>query len=240
MTRHDSNQRGVSLVAVLLATGFFSTVALGLALIVSTSVRADANYHDAVAMSTAAEAGLELAAHDLALQADWDLVLSGVTHGRLADGLPSGTRPVPGGGTVNISEQANLLNCGRSTGCTSAQMDASTIDRPWGTNNPRWQPYLFGPLPALGGFVRDLPSYLVVWVADDQDEVDGNPYRDGTAVGDPGRGALRVRSEIFGATGARSAIEALVHRVCWTENMSERCLPGVRVQSWREVRQWLP
>ena len=35
---------GMSLVAVLLATGFFSTVALGLALVVSTALRTDSNY----------------------------------------------------------------------------------------------------------------------------------------------------------------------------------------------------
>jgi Tfp pilus assembly protein PilV len=236
----EKGQSGMSLVAVLLATGFFSVVGLGLALVVSTSLRADSNYSDAVTMLNAAEAGLELAARDLAIEADWDLVLSGVKQGRFADGAPSGTRSIPIGGTVSLTAQTNLINCGKPGACTTAQMDAASADRPWGTNNPRWQPYLYGPLPALGTFMQNVPLYLLVWVGDDGREVDEDPLRDGSTTADPGRGVLQLRSEIFGASGARSAVQALVTRVCWTENIVERCLPGVRVQSWREVRQWLP
>lgn len=230
----------MSLVAVLIATGFFSAVGLGLALVVSTALRADSNYRDAITMMHAAEAGLELAARELAVEADWDLVLSGVKQGRFADGAPSGTRSIPIGGTVSLTAQTNLINCGKAGACTIAQMDAVSADRPWGTNNPRWQPYIYGPLPALGTFMQSVPFYLVVWVGDDGSEADGDPSRDGPTVADPGRGLVELRSEIFGAAGARSAVQALVTRVCWIENTVERCLPGVRVQSWREVRQWLP
>ena len=190
-------------------------------------------------MLNAAETGLELAAHDLALETDWNVVLSGIKQGRFTDGSPSGTRSIPAGGVVSLTTQTNLLNCGRSSTCTSTQMDANSTDRPWSTNNPRWQPYIFGPLPALGEFMRDVPFYLIVWVADDESEVDGNPLQDGSTLADRGRGVVQFRSEVFAAAGARSAVQALVRRVCWTENMLERCLPGVRVQSWREVRQWL-
>ena len=233
------DEAGISLVAVLLATGFFSTVALGLALLVSTSLRADSNYRHAVTMLNAAEAALELAAHDLALEADWNLVLSGVAHSAFTDGAPSGTKAVPIGGIVNLSAQTNLLNCGLASACTVAQMDAASLDRPWGPNNPRWQPYWFGPLPAVGAFMHEVPLYAIVWVGDDGSEVDGNPLQDGSALSDLGHGVVQLRAEIFGA-GARSAVQALVRRVCWTENIGERCLPGVRVQSWRDVRQWLP
>ena len=233
-------ESGISLVAVLLATGFFSTVALGLALLVSTSLRADSNYTSAVTMLNGAEAALELAAHDLALEVDWNLVLSGVTQSAFTDGAPSGAKAVPIGGIVNLSAQTNLLNCGMASACTAAQMDAASLDRPWGPNNPRWQPYLFGPLPALGALMHGVPLYAIVWVGDDGSEGDGNPLQDGSTLSDPGRGVVQLRAEIFGAAGARSAVQALVRRVCWTENIGERCLPGVRVQSWRDVRQWLP
>lgn len=233
-------ESGMSLVAVLLATGFFSAVALGLALVVSTGLRADSNYIDAVVMLNAAEAGLELAARDVAIEGDWNLVLSGAKQGQFTDGAASGAKSIPIGGAVNLTVQTNLINCGKPGACTNAQMDAISQDRPWGANNPRWQPYLFGPLPALGSFMRDVPLYLIVWAADDDHEVDGDPLQDGSTVSNPGRGSVRLRSEVFGASGARRAVEALVKRVCWTENTMERCLPGVRVQSWREVRQLLP
>jgi hypothetical protein len=230
---------GMSLVAVVLAMGFLSGPALGQALVVTSGLQADAHYNDAVTMLNAAEAGLELAARDLARTANWDLVLSGAVQGSFVDGPPSGSRPLPAGGSVSLTAQTNLINCGRPMTCTSAQMDATTLDRPWGSNNPRWQPFLFTPLPGLGTFVQDVPLYLVVWVGDDGREVDGDPVHD-AAADSLGHGAVQVRSEVFGASGARSAVQALVTRVCWTENMMERCLPGVRVQSWREMRQWLP
>jgi Tfp pilus assembly protein PilV len=235
-----SDEPGMSLVAVLLATGFFSVAALGLALVVSTGLRADSNYNTAVIMLNAAEAGLELAARELALEGNWNMVLTGVEQGRFTDGAPSGTRSIPLGGTLSLTAQTNLLNCGRPGACTNAQMDAVTRERPWGTNNPRWQPYVFGPVSMLGTFMHDSPLYLIVWVGDDGSEADDDPLRDGSTLSDPGRGVVQLRSEIFGSSGARSAVQALVTRVCWTENMGERCLPGVRVQSWREVRQWLP
>ena len=239
MKTRFAQERGMSLVAVVLATGFFSAVALGLALVVSSSLQADSNYDDAVTMMNAAEAGVELAARDLARIPDWDLVLSGTVQGSFVDGTPSGTRLIPSGGSLSITAQTNLINCGRPVTCTTAQMDAITLDRPWGSNNPRWQPFLFTPLPALGTFVQHLPLYLIVWVGDDGRETDGDPVRD-AAADSFGHGVVQIRSEVFGASGARSAIQALVTRVCWTENMVERCLPGVRVQSWREMRQWLP
>ncbi|MGH9387116.1 MAG: hypothetical protein ACRD2N_22840 [Vicinamibacterales bacterium] len=233
-------ESGMTLVAVLVATGFFSAVAFGLALVVSTSLRVDSNYVDALVMLNAAEAGLELAARDLATEADWRMVLSGAKHGSLVDGAPSGAKSIPAGGIVSLSGQTNLINCGHISACTDAQMDAISQDRPWGADNPRWQPYLFGPLPSLGSFMRDVPLYLIVWVGDDGDEVDGDPLSDGSNGPGPGRGVVRLRSEVFGASGVRRAVEALVKRVCWTEKMTERCLPGVRVQSCHEVRRLLP
>lgn len=240
MTRLLPHESGIGLVVALLASGFFSIVGLGLALVVSMGLRADRNYADAVSMLDAAEAGVEIAARDLAMEPDWNLVLSGARRGRLVDGPPNGIKPLPAGGTISLTIQTNQLNCGKPLACTAAQMDAVSADRPWATNNPRWQPYLFGPLSAIGLSMRGSALYLAVWVADDGREVDGDPLRDAGNPLDPGRGVVLVRSEVFGAFGARRAIEALVTRVCWTENKMERCQPGLRVQSWKEVRQLIP
>jgi hypothetical protein len=54
-------------------------------------------------------------------------------------------------------------------------------------------------------------AYLVVLVADDPLDADGNPLRD--ARGDsPGRGVLLLRAHVFGSWGARRVIEAVVSR----------------------------
>ena len=55
-----------------------------------------------------------------------------------------------------------------------------------------------------------------------------------------GRGVLRVRAVAFGPLGSRRAIEAELARVCAGAAGDEVCQPGIRVQSWREVRQLVP
>ena len=40
--------------------------------------------------------------------------------------------------------------------------------------------------------------------------------------------------------GGRRAIEAELARVCRQVDGEEVCLPGIRVQSWQELRQVIP
>jgi hypothetical protein len=87
--------------------------------------------------------------------------------------------------------------------------------------------------------LRPAPCYLVVWIADDAREGDGNPLADAIEADDPGHGIVRVRAEAFGASGSRRAIEAELVRVCPADNESG-CLPGIRVQSWQELREAIP
>lgn len=187
-------------------------------------------------MLHAADAGIELAAHDLA-RADWTGVLAGLQQAGFSDGAPDGVRALPGGGAVDLTAETNTLNCGKTTTCTPAQMDASSDDRPWGANNPRWRLYAYGPFEQLPQLARPIPCYLAVWIADDIREQDGDPLLDGE---DEGRGVLRVRAVAFGAMGSRYALEAELARVCFDAAGEDVCQPGIRVQSWREVRQMVP
>jgi hypothetical protein len=234
-----TTQSGVALILVLLITSFVSAVGLGLALVVFMDQLASGNHRGSAAMLYAADAGIELAARDLALLDDWNAALAGTTRGRFTDGSPTGVRAIPGGGTVNLTAETNLLNCGKRSACTSGQMDANSRERPWGANNPRWRLYAYGPFQDLGAVARPVPCYLAVWVADDSREEDNNPEAD-AEVDEPGRGIVRVRAEVFGPLGGRRAIEAELARVCRRLDGEEACLPGSRVQSWQELRQLLP
>lgn len=234
------SERGVSLVLVLLVTSLLAAIGLGLALVVATHLMAEGNYRRTVTMLGAAEAGIELAAHDLAMEPDWDAVLRGLAHSSRTDGLPSGVRPLPGNGSLDLDTQTNLITCGRASGCSDAQITSDTRERPWGPNNPRWRLYAYGSFGAFGPFVRPGPYYLLVWVTDDGRESDGDPGTDGGGADQAGRGVLRARADVFGGFGARKAVEAELARVCWKEGGGERCQPGIRVQSWREIRQVLP
>lgn len=232
MTSH----RGIALILVLLVTSFLSAVGLGLAVVVFMDRLATGNEKGSIALLHAADAGIELAAHYLA-RADWDAVLAGTEQASFSDGAPTGVRAIPGGGAVNLAAETNAINCGKATLCTAAQMDANTDERPWGANNARWRLYAFGPLENLSEVARPAPCYLAVWIADDSGEADGDPTIDGD---EEGRGVLRVRAAAFGPVGARHAIEAELARVCFTADGAEVCQPGIRVQSWQEVRQLVP
>jgi hypothetical protein len=112
-----------------------------------------------------------------------------------------------------------------ATPCTAAQMDHAAGERPWGSNNPRWRLYANGRLSAVATGI-DSPFYVAVWVADDAAENDGDPARDGIDASNPGTGIVQVRSEAFGPSGARRAVEATLGRAG----------AGLRVISWRLVR----
>jgi hypothetical protein len=200
---------------------------------------ATGNHRSSVATLYAADAGIELAARDLSLSADWDAALAGTARGSFTDGAPLGVKAIPGGGAVNLTAETNTLNCAKATPCTSAQMDANTRERPLGANNPRWRLYAYGPLQDLPEIARPTPCYLAVWLADDNREADDDPLADG-GPDEPGRGVVRVRSEVFGPAGARRALEAELARVCRQQSGAEVCLPGIRVQSWQELRQLIP
>jgi hypothetical protein len=226
------SQRGIALIMVVLVTAFLSALGIGLTMAVFMDRLANRNRAGSIAMLYAADAGVALAARDLARLADWSPVLSGVQQSDFADGFAGGVRPVPGGGAVDLTAATNLLNCGRTGDCTSLQMNANTRDRPWGVNNPRWRLFAYGPMRQVAGLARPAPCYLAVWIADDTRERDGDPSLDADPDED-GHGIVRVHAEAYGVEGSRRVIEAELARIC----AEGECLPGLRVQSWQELRE---
>jgi hypothetical protein len=233
-----TSARGIALVLALLVTSFLTAIGLGLALIVMMDHLATGNLRGSVAMLYAADAALELIVRDLSKLADWNQALVGDSRSVFADGEPSGVRAIPGGGSVDLTAATNLLNCGRATSCTDADMDANSRDRPWGANNARWRLYAYGPLRQIVQFARPADCYLAVWLADDFREADGDPEAD-AGKDEPGHGVLRVRAEAYGPAGSRRAVEAEVIRLCPSATVGN-CEPRIRVQSWRELRHGVP
>jgi hypothetical protein len=218
-----SSSRGIALVITLLVVAFLSAVGLGLLLATASERLTSANYVDSVEALNAADAALELAVHDLSRIADWNPVLDGTLRSDLTDGVARGTRSISGL-TINLTTLTNELTCGRTTNCADADVWLSTQDRPWGTNNPRWQLFVHGPLRQFAPAAHPLAeAYIAVWIGDDAREVDGNALVDGGGARGEGRNVVRARAESFAAGGARRAIEADLVR---QEG-------GIRVQSWR-------
>jgi hypothetical protein len=225
--------RGIAVLTVVLVMTLASLLALALVLITTIETRAAFNFRGSGEASHAADAGIELALADLAVAADWSAVLDGSSGSSFVDGSP-GRRTLPDGQSLDLAGVVNLATCGHAAVCAPSEMDAVTGARPWGPNNPRWRLYMHGPLGSMApGRILRSSGYVVVLVGDDPSETDNDPLRDGVAGLNPGAGALLLRSEAFGASGAHKVIEATVVR----PGIQSGATAGVRLVAWREVRE---
>lgn len=228
-----SNPRdeGIALIVALLMLSVLSALGLGLSLVVSMDPLAAANQRESTSAHYVARAGMELAARELAAAVSWDAWLSAASTSTLVDGPASGSRSLPTGESIDIDLLTNQLVCGRNTTCTDAQAAAVTRERPWGANNPRWQPFLYGSTVSLGLGPTSEQHYLIAWVGDDGAERDGRPGVDGTDAA--GGGAVRVVVQAFGPSRSRQTVEAHISRRCELVDGARVCEPGIRVQKWK-------
>ena len=229
------DERGIALLIALMSTLLLTALGLALVMTTMTETMITANYRDGGEAMYAADAGVERVMQDLLTVPDWNRILSGAVQSPFIDGAPSGTRTLPGGGgTLDLTATTNLLNCNKTTTCSIAEMNAYTNERPWTTDNPRWQLYAYAPLDTIidTGTIAS-PFYVVVWIADDQSELDNDPTTD-SPLTSPGGGVLLMRAEAFGPEGAHSVIEVTIGRTDTTE--LERGYTGQRGQDEQNRR----
>jgi len=222
----DRSDRGIALIVAMLIMVLLSALGLSLTMVTTTEARVANSYSSGSEAFYAADAALELAVNELALQPDWNRVLDGSVTSSFIDPAVS-SRPWPGGQARTSAEATALVTCARTT-CSTTDMDARRADRPWGPNNPRWRLFAFGPVSAMSpsGSI-DSAEYVAVWVGDDPQENDDNPLVDGdeSRGPNPGRGVLALRVQAYGESTLRE-VEATVSRAG----------SGVRMISWREIR----
>jgi hypothetical protein len=213
------------LVAALMVMLLMSALGAALILLTSSETMIAANFRNSLAALYAAEAAADQALAEVAAVGDWDQLLNGSVRSTFVDGSPSGTRLV-NGTPVDLSQLVALASCHKTTTCSGAEMDAITAERPWGTNNPRWQLYAYGSIKnAMAG--ADSPYYMVVLVGDDPSETDNNPLDDGGGRDNPGAGVLLLRAQAFGPRNAHKTIEFAIARTGGGR---------LRLLSWRELR----
>jgi Tfp pilus assembly protein PilX len=200
------DERGVAMIIALMSVLLLTALGLGLLMTTATEATITGNYRDNGESLYAADAGMERVMQDLLTVPDWNRVLQGEVQSSFVDGTPSGTRTLPGGGSIDLSAATNLLNCNKTSACTSAEMNASTAERPYGANNPRWKLFGYAPLANVleTGTVLS-PMYVAVWVGDDPGEVDNNADADSNGV-------LLLRAQAFGPAGATNVIEITLAR----------------------------
>jgi Tfp pilus assembly protein PilX len=239
-------EQGIALIVALLSITLMTALGMALMLTSQTETLISANYRDSMEGEYVADAGLERVMDDVLTIPDWNQVLTssdGVTAGITSgfhDNAPSSPITLPDGRTLNLANATNMINCSKITTCSDTDMNTSTIDRPWGKNNPRFRLYAWGPMNDLipTGTVNS-NYYIAVWIADDSTENDDNPSKDGDApvngaTSNLGAGVLTLRAESFGPAGAHHVIEATIAKTDTTE--IERGYTGQRGQDEQNRR----
>jgi hypothetical protein len=225
MKRLSRVERGFAVLVALMSVLIISAIGVALVLATSTEAMIARNFRESLAALYAADAIGNRALSDLAVEADWNAVLGGAAQSTFFDG-GAGERRLADGSTIDLAAILNSSNCGRTGACTSADMNRTTVERPWGLNNPRWRVYASGSLADLLGTAPSTTrNYVLVLVADDPSETDGDPSVDAAEPGSPGRGVLQLQGVSFGPGGSHASIRWTVAR---DEDDSR-----VRVVSWR-------
>ena len=242
LARRARDERGVALLVALMTLLLMSALGIALTMMTMTETKIAANYREGNEALYAADAGVERVMQDLLTVPDWNNILSGATTSAFIDGAASGSRTLPDGSNLDLTEATNMVRCGKITTCSDTDMNAVTDERPWGLNNPAWQLYAYGPMEDMipTGTINSR-DYVIVWVADDPSEsdnnrlIDGNPpAAGGTAADNPGRGVLAMLAHAYGPDGVRRVVEVTVARTDTTE--IERGYTGQRGQDEQNRR----
>jgi Tfp pilus assembly protein PilX len=222
------NERGVALIVALMSMLLLTALGVGLIMTTTTETMIANNFRDSGESMYAADAGVERVMQDLLTVPDWNRILAGQVQSAFVDGPAMGQRTLPDGTTVDLGVATNMLNCSKTVACAEADMNAWSIERPWGTKNPRWQLFAYSPLQDVIETGTVLSSmYVAVWIADDPGDGDEISTNDENGV-------LMMRATAFGPGGASASIEVTLGRTDTTE--LERGYTGQRGQDEQNRR----
>jgi hypothetical protein len=195
---NPANEQGVAVVMALVTALFVGGIAALLIMLTTTEALLSGSFRQAREVSYGAEAALERALHDLSMMPDWSLALfpppANVTS-TFDDGAaePRG----PDGRRIVLAQL---------TAERQAQSDALDGPAIFGADSPRWRLFAHAPSQSLLNVPgMDLPLYLVVWIADDESDGDGDPAVDSNH-------RITVWAIAIGAGGAQRAVTARVGR----------------------------
>lgn len=210
--RRSDDESGAALLITLLMMLLLAATAAALVSVSSIETLLGAAQRHAQETASAADAALERALHDLGTLSDWSPVLSAppanvmssFVDGRLAAAAPDG----------------RTLDLARLTADRQRDSDLHYGPLIFGADSPQWRLYAHAPFAdVLPAGAAAPPAYLLVWVADDGGDGDGDPTVDAN-------GRLLVHAEAYGSGGARRAVEAAISRFGGS---------ALQVVAWREI-----
>ena len=230
---------GVAITMAVMAVLLISAAGAALLLLSASETIIAAHFRSSVLAQYGVEAMMVRGIELVAALNDWAAPIAGSTQSALVDGALIGVRRLPDGSTLDLVEVVNLANCQKTTTCSMSDFAAVTVERPWGANNPRWQPYAYGSLSSVlaASSPLDSPYYVLLLVADDPTGTH-RPRGNGTPA--PTREAIALRAEAFGPRGAHAVIEVVAGRTIaapadQTDYNRDAGSP-MKIVSWREVR----
>lgn len=213
------DERGTALLLVITLVLLLAAVGAAVSVASRTETLIAASFRDSREALYAAEGIAAVAVHDLAGIPDWSAALSGAAPSSFTDGSSLGSRTLPGGQTVTL--------CCASPSLTAEVQQRAHGGRSWGADTPSWQIFAWGPVAgwlAPGRIASAM--YVVVWVADDPDDGDGNAAADANGV-------IELYALALGPAGTRRVLTVLIGREAAVEGPPP---PRVRILSWGEVR----
>jgi hypothetical protein len=206
------DQRGAALLLVLGTCALITAIAASLIVAVSTETLITGSGRAAQETIHAADAGLERTIHDLAAIPDWSVVLASP---------PTLMASFDDGAAVGKGPDGRSLSMAALGAERQASSNTTSGPAVFGPDSPVWRLFGHAALAAVlpPGLVAQ-PAYLIIWVADDGLDVDGDPAKDSN-------GRILVHVESFGVNGARRSIDAAVSR---------SGLGAVRLLAWKASR----
>jgi type IV pilus assembly PilX-like protein len=211
------SEHGSVLVCALMVMTLITTLAAVVALVVSSEATIAANYHASQQGLYGADAAIEHAIAEIRGLSTWSAAPSSATaFADFNDGLAMPRGP-----------DGSPLDLARMTMRRQAESDALYASLP---DRPVWRLYAHAPLNRMAPGAGNAAPYVVVWIADDPDEIDGNAAIDSNDV-------VMLHAEAFTVRGGRRAIHATIRR----EEAMAAGLPGVTrtdisLIAWHEVR----
>ena len=211
-------ERGAVLLLALLVTTIVAVLGGALTLLVTSETLTSASYRTAQEAFYAADSGVGVVASELRQLAGWSAVLR-APPGNLTSGFDDGEMMprAPDGTTLDLEQLTRAVQADSQARFGGLGFDADV---------PVWRLYAHARLDRLLPGAPAIPAYVVVWVADDVDDGDGDAEHDANRV-------IMIRSVAFGLRGACRTIEATLARAIVAGEVVEA---PVRLLSWREVR----
>ena len=189
---------GAALVIALLVAVLLGGIGAVVISITITETLIAAAYRNSVETSYAADAAFERALTDLASLPDWSLVLLPAPANVQSTFVDGQARPA--------APDGRRLDVDALTQARQAESDARYGPAIFHADAPQWRLFAQSPLSALlPAGAPAQPAYLLVWVADDGLDGDGDPALDSNST-------VLVFAEAYGSAGARRSVEAAVGR----------------------------